>query len=79
MAGQPNKRRHEFTMTPAVKPITPTPFTDWCADRRNDADNLALDGLPADQYFATLDAGHELLDALHAALSRKVPVTMGGR
>lgn len=32
-----------------IRPITPTPFTDWCADR------------------------------LTAALSRKVPVTMGGR
>lgn len=62
-----------------IRTITPTPFTDWCADRRHDADKLALDHLPADEYFAVLDEGHELLDALHAALSRKVPVTMGGR
>lgn len=61
-------------MPPAVKPITPTPFTDWCADRRHEADKLALDPLPADEYFAVLDEGHELLDRLEAALSQKVQI-----
>ena len=57
-----------------IRPITPTPFTDWCANRRHDADRLMLEGLPADQYFATLDDGHDLLDRLDAALSRKVSI-----
>lgn len=62
-----------------IRPITPTPYTEWCAARRHDADRLALDHLPTDEYFTVLDDGHELLDRLAAALSRKVPVTTGGR
>lgn len=57
-----------------IRPLNPDAYTDWCADRRNDADRLLLDGLPADEYFATLDEGHDLLDRLDAALSRKVPI-----
>lgn len=59
-----------------IRPLDPTPFTDWCADRRHDADKLALDGFPADEYFATLDEGHDLLDRLEAALARKVQINV---
>jgi hypothetical protein len=56
-----------------IRPVDDT-FTDWCAARRHEADRLKLDGLPADEYFATLDEGHELLDRLDAALARKVKI-----
>lgn len=57
-----------------IRPQSPTPFTDWCASKRHEADSLILDRLPADQFFATLDDGHDALDRLDAALGRKVPV-----
>lgn len=61
-------------MPMAVKPITPTPFTEWCAEKRHEADQLTLNHLPADQYFAALDEGNEAIDRIQAALSRKVVV-----
>jgi len=62
-----------------IHPITPTPFTDWCAEKMMEGEQLFLRDLPPDRYWPTIDEAAETTDRLTAALSRKVPVTMGGR
>lgn len=56
-----------------IRPLN-TPFTDWCGEKLLEAEHIALQRVPAELYWTELDAGHDALDRLDAALGRKVVV-----
>lgn len=48
-----------------------TPFDQWCATKRQEAERLSWARLPEGfGYFAAMDEGYDLLDLLEAALRK---------